>query len=145
MFLRAATDGLAGGGAGGAPGGRGAPGGLGADPVSARGVEGLDVSDSERYGDALSAPVLTPPDFRSLGIPPANKPPSCGAEAMPLSPAPPPASLPLRDLFPPGRGGARPPGGLGAMPGTGGAPPIGGPELFFTPPPPSCGAERSLT
>lgn len=78
----------------------------------------------------MSAPVFTPPDFLSFGIPPANRPPSCGAppDIAGLSAAPsPPVSLLL--LARPGIGGARPDGGAGGLPipGTGGAPPIGGP------------------
>ena len=95
----------------------------------------------------LSAPVFTPPDFLSFGIPPANRPASWGAALiMLLSLAPsPPVSLLLLARFPE-PGGARPEGTAGAfaMPGTGGAPPMGGPlgpsDTF-----PSCGADRSLT
>jgi hypothetical protein len=91
----------------------------------------LDVgSGSESY-----APVLIPPDFLSLGMPPANSPPNCGAADSILPPAGPlacPWSLLLRALF----------GAGGLSPGTGGAP-IGGPALFvgllLT-----IGAERSL-
>jgi len=122
----------------------GAPGGLGADARGNLGAELRDVSGSERYG-ALpwSAPVLTPPDFLSLGMPPANSPASCGAAAMVLSP--PPVSLLLLALFPAGVGGARP-GGCGGLPipGTGGAEAMGGalgPSLTL----PTMGAERSLT
>lgn len=92
-----------------------------------------------------SAPVLTPPDFLNFGIPPANRPPSCGAEAIALSP--PPVSLLLLALLPPpGTGGASPPGGAGGLPrpGTGGAPPMAGalgPSLTL----PTMGAERSFT
>lgn len=63
------------GGAGGAEGG--APGGFGAAPLGGFGADTRDVSGSERYGALLvSAPVFTPPDFLSFGIPPANNPPS---------------------------------------------------------------------
>lgn len=127
------------GGAGGAPGGRGA---------AARGGFGTelrDVSGSERYGapPVSAAPVLTPPDFLSFGMPPANSPPSCGGAATAPSP---PVSLLLRARFPPGTGGASPPGGAGGRPrpGTGGAPPIAGalgPLLTL----PTSGEERSLT
>ena len=85
LFFSAATDGGtgaapggAGGGAGGAPPGRGG----GAPFGTAGGLEGgglfLEfVSGSESY-------ILTPPAlFRSLGIPPANKPPNCGACSIP--------------------------------------------------------------
>jgi hypothetical protein len=87
-----------------------------------------------------SAPVLTPPDLRSLGMPPANRPPSCGADAMALSPV----SLLLRALFP-GPGGARP-GGAGGLPipGTGGAPAMGA-ALDASLGLPTMGEERSLT
>lgn len=146
LFLSAAIPGAGGGrppGMGGA-----APGGFGADARGGLGAEFRDVSGSERYGELLSLPVLTPPDFLSFGIPPANKPPNWGAAlAMPppsLAPSP-PVSLLLLARFP-GAGGARPEGGAGALPipGTGGAPPMGGP-----PPPstglPTCGADRSFT
>ena len=113
--------------------------------ADARGGFGAELrvdSGSERYG-ALpwSAPVLTPPDFRSFGMPPAKIPPSCGGVAIPLSP---PVSLLLRARFPP-PGGARP-GGAGrlAMPGTGGAPEMAGaagPSDTL----PTMGADRSLT
>jgi hypothetical protein len=124
-------------------GGAGAPGGFGAAPRGGFGAPVLDVSGSDRYGELLSAPVFTPPDFRSFGMPPANSPASCGAaDAMP--PPVSPVSLLLRARFP-GTGGASPEGGAGGfpMPGIGGAPPIGGPlgpsDTF-----PICGAERSL-
>lgn len=105
------------------------------------------VSGSDRYGDScLSAPVSTPllPVFRSFGIPtPAKMPASWDAPPEAAPPELSPVSLLLLALLPPGTGGASPPGGLGAIPGTGGAP-IGGPEgpsSTF----PTCGAERSLT
>lgn len=91
--------------------------------------------------------MSTPPDFLSLGMPPANRPPNWGA-ALGMAPPPapsPPVSLLLLALLA-GTGGARPEGGAGAlaMPGTGGAPPMGGPagasETF-----PTMGAERSFT
>lgn len=132
-----------GGGAGGAApgGGGGAPGGLGAAPLGGVGTELRAVSGSDMYGDFVSAPVFTPPDFLSLGMPPANSPPSWGGAAIPLSP---PVSLLLLALLPPpGTGGASPPGGAGGlpMPGTGGAPPIAGAaSLTF----PTIGADRSL-
>lgn len=78
-------------------------------------------------------------------MPPANKPPSCGAESVESPPLLRLSwSLLLLALFP-GTGGARPPGGAGALPrpGTGGAPPMGGPP----PPPetfPTWGADRSF-
>lgn len=94
-------------------------------------------SESDMYDELRSAPVSTPPRFFNLGMPPANKPPSCGAASM-LAAAGPVSRLPwsllLRNLLPPGTGGARP--------GTGGAPPTGGP-----PPPdalPVTGADRSF-
>lgn len=136
--------GLRGGRPPGIGGAGGAPGGFGAAPCGGLGTELRDVSGSDRYGALLwSAPVLTPPAFLNFGMPPANKPPSCGADAIALSP--PPVSLLLLARFPPpGTGGARP-GGAGAfpMPGTGGAPPMGGPLgplLTF----PIVGADRSL-
>jgi hypothetical protein len=88
-FLRADTPpgggGAAPGGGGGAPGGLGAaPGGKGGAAALGGGVETLlDVgSGSESY-----APVLIPPDFLSLGMPPANSPPNCGAADSILPPA----------------------------------------------------------
>ena len=141
LFLSAAMPGAG----GGLPPGRGggAPGGFGAAADGGLGAAFREVSGSERYGEPLSLPVSTPPAFLSLGMPPANRPPSWGAAvAMPF---PPSVSLLLLARFP-GTGGARPEGGAGAfpMPGTGGAPPTGGP-----PPPletlPTCGAERSFT
>lgn len=147
LFLNAD---MAGFGGGRAPGIGGAipPGGFGAEARGGFGAELRDVSGSERYGELLSAPVSTPPAFRSLGMPPAKSPANCGAplEATAVSLAlSPPVSL-LLLARPPGTGGARPEGGAGAfpMPGIGGAPPIGGPlgpsDTF-----PSCGADRSLT
>lgn len=147
LFLSAAMDGL---GGGRPPGGGGAaPGGFGAAPrgtLGAFGAEFRDDSGSERYGELLSAPVFTPPAFRSLGIPPANSPPSCGGplDAAELSLAPSPA-VSLLLLARPGTGGARPDGGAGGlpMPGMGGAPEMGGalgPSDTF----PTMGADRSL-
>lgn len=137
--LRAATPpgggGAAPGGGGGAPGGRGAaPPGRGGTGAFGGGLDTLreDGSGSESY-----APVLTPPDFLSFGIPPAKRPPNCGAADS----IPPPAELPLcpwslllRALF----------GAGGRSPGTGGAPPTGGPESLLVLLP-RTGAERSLT
>lgn len=105
-------------------------GGLGAAPGGGGVLELLCASESDRYDAFEEAPVSIPPRFLSLGIPPANKPPSCGADGTPSSP--PDRSFPallLLSLFaaPPGTGGASPPGGLGAIPGTGGAPATGGP------------------
>lgn len=146
LFLKADIDGFGGGGR--PPGiGGAAPGGLGAAPLGGLGAVVREVSGSDRYGELLSAPVLTPPAFRSFGIPPANKPPSCGGPAdavLSLAPSPPVSLLLL--ARPPGTGGARPEGGAGAlpMPGIGGAPPTGGPlgpsDTFAT-----IGADLSLT
>lgn len=112
---------------GGTGGGR-AVGGFGAD---AAGGSGRVASESDRYAASRFAPVSTPPRLRSFGMPPANKPPSWGAdgtlELLSLPTERP--SLLLRNRFPPGTGGASPPGGLG-MPGTGGAPPMAGPLDF---------------
>jgi hypothetical protein len=122
---------------GAAPGGRcGAPGGLGAAPPGGGGAAalggGVDTLRDVCSGSESYAPVLTPPDFLNLGMPPANNPPNCGAAGS----IPPPAagpSLLLRALF----------GAGGLSPGTGGAPPIGGAASFvgllLT-----IGAERSL-
>lgn len=78
-------------------------------------------------------------------MPPANRPPSCGAASIEAPTFRLPSSLLLLALLP-GTGGARPLGIAGAplpKPGTGGAPPIGGPP----PPPegfPTIGADRSF-
>ena len=82
---------------------------------------------------------MPPLVFFSFGIPAANNPPNCGAPPT-LAVVSDPMSLLLRARFPPGAGGAKPPGGFN-IPGTGGAPAIG-------PPPPSdflsiMGADRS--
>jgi hypothetical protein len=80
LFLRADTAGLGGGAKGAADGGiggaeltgrGGAPGGLGAADIGRDGA-----AWEPEYDESSSAPVLTPPDLRSLGIPPANRPPS---------------------------------------------------------------------
>ena len=77
LFFSAAIEGFPGMLGGAAPGSRGgAPGGFGAEFIGGRGAELRDVSGSDKYGEWLSAPVSTPPAFRSFGIPPANKPPS---------------------------------------------------------------------
>ncbi|KAK0863749.1 hypothetical protein LTR87_016060 [Friedmanniomyces endolithicus] len=138
LFLGADTPGGGGaaaeGGNGGAPpGGRsakpfgGAGGALGALPGELRAL----VSGSESY-------MFTPPAlFRSFGIPPAKMPPSCGADSMPGAGLP-PWSLLLRTRLPPAGAGGR-------SPGTGGAPPTGGPadaELVLAS---IMGADRSFT
>jgi hypothetical protein len=156
--FRLATEGITGaegaapGGRGGAepgkPGTRGAlPCGLGAIPGGGRDGELRVVSGSDMYEELLSAPVSMPAPcvFRSLGIPPANKPASCGgAPPDPVSPL----SLLLLALFgvggasPPGGGGGAPPGeGLLAMPGIGGAPMTGAGALSVLP---TMGADLSL-
>lgn len=82
---------------------------------------------------------MPPLVFFNLGMPPAKRPPSCGAASTVLV-EPPPASLLLRFLFElEGTGGAKPPGGL--IPGTGGAPAIGPPELGLAS---TMGADLSL-
>lgn len=117
-----------GGGLGGAPGGRGA------ELDGIRGADALD-SGSDAYGESRSAPVSTAPlVFFSFGIPPAKRPPNCGASAMEL--IPPDVSLLLLNLFP-SLIAAAAPGGLG----TAGAPMTGpgeflglsskGPDLSF--------------
>jgi len=122
------------GGIGGAdPGTRGgAPGGFGAEPPGMAGVRRAG-SGSERYGDSVSAPVRTPPDFRNLGIPPANMPPSCGAPPIEASDPPPTSLLAL----------ALPESGLDKPPGTGGAPNGDGAAALLTPPP-TIGADLSF-
>lgn len=77
---------------GAAPGGRGgAPGGLGAAPPGGRGAAafggGVDTLRDVGSGSESYAPVLIPPDFLSLGMPPANSPPNCGGAGS----IPPPA------------------------------------------------------
>lgn len=91
------------GGTGAAPGGSGgAPVGRSAALFGITGAEALGASGLEELLDAVSgsesyAPVLTPPDFRSLGIPPAKRPPSCGAASVAVAaalPPPPPRPAP---------------------------------------------------
>lgn len=83
---------------------------------------------------------MPPLVFFNLGIPPAKSPPNCGAASAVLDDDAPPVSLLLRFLFEfEGTGGARPPGGL--IPGIGGAPATGPPELGLSA---TMGAERSL-
>ena len=131
--------GTPGGGGGAPPGTRGALGGFDAADPGIAGVL-LDGSGSERYGESLTAPVLTPPAFLSFGIPPARIPASCGPP--PKASAPPdPASLCALALPASGLGGA-PPGGFNDPPGTGGAPRGDGPAAFFSPP--TIGADRSF-
>jgi len=143
LFLSAATPAGGGGGAA-AEGGRGGapPGALGAAPLGMGGALGapgeglrLLVSGSESY-------IFTPPAlFRSFGIPPANMPPSCGADSMPVEAVVLPWSLLLLALFcADGTDGA--PGGR--SPGTGGAPPIGGAAEEEEPDLSTMGADRSL-
>lgn len=94
LFFNAATPpgrgGAAPGGGGGAPGG---PGGLGGTAPGTGGAAplggGVDTLRDVGSGSESYAPVLIPPDFLSFGIPPANKPPNCGAAGS----IPPPAGL----------------------------------------------------
>lgn len=122
-------------------GGASVPGNLGmtgALPPGGRGIDGLFASGSEYEpcSPSESAPVWTPPlVFFSLGIPPANRPPSCGAELMLVLGLV--VSLLLRFLW--FRAGA-----AKFMFGIGGAPPTGGPPTFGPEDPSSCGADRSL-
>ncbi len=134
VFLRppgpgASKDGL--------PGIVGAPpdGGGGAE-AGGLGTDSFDSPGSDTYEESASRPVFTPPPlFFSLGMPPANRPPSCGAaDSSPAEATPVPWSLLLLARFP-GTGGARP--------GTGGAPPTAGPD-DDVPPPATAGAERSF-
>lgn len=93
--------------------------GLGASAVGGCGGGGTDGDDSaDKDDDLVAAPVSIPPlRFFNLGIPPAKRPPSCGASA--IIPKPPLLSLLLRTLdvvaslgfSSPGIGGA-----LGAAP-----------------------------
>lgn len=85
VFLKFAAP--PGGGTGGPrPGiaGAAAEGGLGADPTGGLGAEVVD-SGSDRYEESAFAPVSMPPLlFFNLGIPPAKRPPNCGAASMPV-------------------------------------------------------------
>ena len=88
LFLKDATP--AGGGGGGgatAEGGRGGapPGSLGAAPFGKGGFGGVLLDTARReFVSGSESYTLTPPAlFRSFGMPPANMPPSCGADAMP--------------------------------------------------------------
>ena len=84
-FLRFATP--PGGGIGGPrPGIAGAApeGGFGAPKLGGFGAETEGSPGSDKYVESEFAPVSTPPLlFFNLGIPPANRPPSCGADSMP--------------------------------------------------------------
>lgn len=141
LFFSVATEGTCGavdeGGRGGAPPGReGGKGGAAARLGVLTLRAALLLSGSESY-------ILTPPALlRSLGMPPAKRPPSWGALSMP-----PPEDAPVGEV---GwslllRARLAPAGAAGRRPGTGGAPPVGGPEeaadavLAST-----IGAERSL-
>lgn len=75
---------------------------------------------------------MTPPAFLSFGIPPANIPANCGAEAGTLPPSP-LSLLALARFAPPGTAGA--PGILGAPMGA-----AAGPSLTL----PTIGEDRSL-
>jgi hypothetical protein len=89
-------------------------------------------------------PVSTPPPvFRSFGIPPANRPASCGGPSLDAAGC-------VRSLWSllllarsPGTGGASPPGVFG-RPGMGGAPRPDGPGPPTDDTLPICGAERSF-
>lgn len=130
------------GGNGGAPPGGFSPAPFGAGGAGADGVLGAEdflalVSGSESY-------MFTPPAlFRNFGIPPANRPPNCGAVSVDAAVAAPtlfePWSLLLRPRFPPGGAGGRRPGT-----GTGGAPPAGGAPLEELDLESIMGADRSL-
>lgn len=55
-------------------------GGFGAEPMGGLGADEFDSPGSERYDESRFAPVsIPPPLFFSLGMPPAKRPPSCGA------------------------------------------------------------------
>ena len=116
-------------------------GGLGAEPNGGFGAEDLGASELGVYEESLSAPVSTPPPlFFNFGIPPANRPPNCGAsDAAAFATA---AALSLLVLFALGIEGAELLGGGFNIPGTGGAP------AAIAPPPPlglsTSGAERSF-
>lgn len=137
LFFRTDTEGGRGADPGGSGGGAtpGLGGGrpFGIDGVLETGAEAFlaVVSGSESY-------MFTPPPvFLSFGIPPANSPPNCGAAStLPPAAAFPGWSLLLLALFPPAVDGRRPPG-------TGGAPPTGGPaeSLGLS----MMGADRSFT
>lgn len=140
LFLMLETPGTGGGGGAGADGAEGGgPGGLGAEPVGGLGArDNREGSGSEEYAESLLAPVDTPPPvFFSFGIPPAKIPPSCGAAAPALLSLPDllGASLFARALFA---------GVDGTNPGTGGAPPTGGPPDEPPEEPATMGADRSF-
>lgn len=140
LFLSADTPGTGGGPGAGADGAEGGgPGGRGAVPLGGFGaLDDREDSGSEAYAESLLAPVdIPPPVFLNFGMPPANMPPSWGGpELPPLSPF----VLLWVSLL----ARARFVGVRGARPGTGGAPPIGGPAEDEPPEPPTIGAERSL-
>ena len=60
-------------------GGGRTPGSLGGFDVDASCAPGKGTSESDTETESRMAPVSTPPRLRSFGIPPANRPPSCGA------------------------------------------------------------------
>lgn len=137
LLLRADIEG----GKGADPGGKGGgatPGRGGGRPF---GIDGALDTGAETFLEFVSGSesyMFTPPPvFLSFGIPAANSPPNCGAASIP----PPDAAFPgwsllLLALFPPAVDGRSPPG-------TGGAPPIGGPPESFGLS--MIGADRSLT
>lgn len=142
MFLSAATEGTDGaeGAAEGGSGGGAAPGRGGGPPLGLAGGGGLGVAGAflELLVSGSESYMFTPPprDF-NLGIPPANKPPNCGAASIP--PAAAGCSLLLLALF----ALSDAPGGF-SPPGTGiGGAPAGGalPESFDLS---MMGADRSL-
>jgi hypothetical protein len=139
LLLRAEIEG----GKGADPGGNGGgatPGRGGGRPF---GIDGALDTGAETFLEFVSGSesyMFTPPPvFLSFGIPAANSPPNCGAASIP--PPPPAAAFPgwsllLLALFPPAVDGRSPPG-------TGGAPPMGGPPESFGLS--MIGADRSFT
>lgn len=120
LCFNAATDGICGAAAEGGKGGT-PPGALKAFPTGGGGgALGAPADDFLAFVSGSESYMFTPPAlFRNFGMPPANSPPSCGAESIP-GPGPLPRSLLLRPRFGIAAVGGR-------RPGTGGAPPAGGP------------------
>jgi hypothetical protein len=139
LFLNIDMEGVDGAAEGGRGGGA-APGRGGGPPLGLAGGGGLGVAAGFReFVSGSESYMFTPPVlFFSFGIPPANKPPSCGAASIP-PPAPPEgcSELLLALFAVPAPPGGRSPPGIGGAPATGAAP-----ESL---PLSIMGADRSLT
>lgn len=86
LDLRKADKGPEGGIGGRMPGTAGAvpEGGFGAEKLGGFGAEAVCSPGSDIYEESEFAPVSMPPRlFLNFGIPPANSPPSCGADSIP--------------------------------------------------------------